>query len=466
STWTHCRSQADALKHLVALALLLALLLPGLRGIWDPDEGRYTNVALHMLDSGNWLEPHRSADVEHWTKPPLAYWAIAGSVAVFGPTPWAARLPGGLSYLLCAWLVWAMARRLVPDGERQAALAFLTMLVPFGAAQWISTDFVLAACESLAMWAYVEAMFGNGRHARRWLALMWAGFGLAFLAKGPPGLVPLLAIACFGRLVPSAPRVLQWWGVPLFAAIALPWYVLVAARNPGLLDYFVGTEVVDRIIGGRDWRHGQWYGWALVFAPTLLLGTLPWTPALWRWLRGMRSRLHRWRTRAGRSEDPVELLLASWVAVPLLVFCLAQSRMPLYILPLFVPLALLVARQRVGEGRGLPGWPRLLAWAALLLGLQAAVAQWPTHKDAAAWKRAIAARTTLPVNGVYFVDDMVRHGLHLHLGVEVRKLSLQPRSAPIPRFNPVFDGDVAAALAGDHPPCTLWIARQEAFPAV
>ena len=89
---------------------MLALALLGQRGIWDPDEGRYTNVALHMLDSGNWLEPHRSEEVGHWTKPPLTYWAIAASVEVFGRNPWAARLPGSLAYLLCAWLAFRIAR--------------------------------------------------------------------------------------------------------------------------------------------------------------------------------------------------------------------------------------------------------------------------------------------------------------------------------------------------------------------
>ena len=45
---------------IAALAIVLALLFLGSRGIWDPDEGRYTNVALHMLDSGDWIDPHRS----------------------------------------------------------------------------------------------------------------------------------------------------------------------------------------------------------------------------------------------------------------------------------------------------------------------------------------------------------------------------------------------------------------------
>ena len=133
-------------RWIAALALVLALLLPGLRGTWDPDEGRYTNVAMHMLDSGDWLVPRRSEDVAHWTKPPLAYWAIAASVGVFGPHPWAARLPAALSYLLCAWLCFRIARRLAPGSGELAALVFATMLLPFGAAQWITTDYLLAAC--------------------------------------------------------------------------------------------------------------------------------------------------------------------------------------------------------------------------------------------------------------------------------------------------------------------------------
>src|SRR6187549_3605864 len=100
--------------RVAAVALLLALGFLGSRGIWDPDEGRYTNVGLMMLDTGDWLNPKRNHDVGHWTKPPLTYWSIASSVGIFGRTAWAARLPIALSYLLCVWLTWRIARRLAP----------------------------------------------------------------------------------------------------------------------------------------------------------------------------------------------------------------------------------------------------------------------------------------------------------------------------------------------------------------
>src|SRR3546814_15958717 len=100
------------------------------------------------------------------------------------------------------------------------------------------------------MWGFVEARFGDGRRTRRWRALMWTGFGLAFLAKGPPGLVPLLAVISFELLAPSTDAqgrrkpVFQWWSLPLFAAIAMPLYAVAVTRNPGLLHYFIGPDVL------------------------------------------------------------------------------------------------------------------------------------------------------------------------------------------------------------------------------
>jgi len=452
--------------RIAALAMTLALLLLGQRGIWDPDEGRYTNVALHMLDSGNWIEPHRSEEVGHWTKPPLTYWAIASSVAAFGHNAWAARLPAALSYLLCAWLAWRIGRRLVPGSEHQSALVYATMLFPIGAAQLITTDYVLAACETLALWGFVEARFGDRLRAPRWITLMWAGFGLAFLAKGPPGLLPLLAVVAFelATRTPGRARLLQWQGLLLCLLVALPWYAAVVARNPGLLQYFLGNEVVGRVTSNEFNRHGEWYGWLQVYAPTLLVGTLPWTPALLRWTRGLPADVRLWRSREGRASDAAGLLLALWLLLPLLVFCISRSRLPLYILPLFVPLAVLASRQRMREGKPAPRWRRLLAWAAGVLALQLAAANWHTHKDSSAWADAIRARAPGAVTQVDFVEDMARYGLHLHLGADVEKLSVEPLRES--RFNPEYDEAIADELGDDIDPHALWITKREHWPAV
>lgn len=459
--------------RIALLALALAFGFLGLRGLIDPDEGRYTNVALHMLDSGDWVHPHRSDAVGHWTKPPLTYWAIAASLRLFGNHAWAARLPAALAYLLCVWLAWRIARRLAPGGEATAALAFATMLWPFVASQIITTDFLVAAWQGVAMWAFVEARFGASRRPGAWIALMWLAFALAFLVKGPPGLLALPAIAALALLAPGPreARAFRLWSLPLFLLVAAPWFVVVVRDQPALLGYFLGQEVVNRVASDTFNRHGEWYGWLVVYAPTLLLGSLPWTGSLLRGLRGLPARVTAWRTRAGRIDDAPALLLALWIALPLLVFCLARSRLPLYVLPLFLPLAVSVARLRTARATPLPSWWAIALWTALLLGAKVVTARIDHEDDARRWAQAIRERTaSLRVGEVVFVEDTPRYGLHLELGAEVERVSLDPLPQPRPIDSP-YDRTFADALRAQashtqrmHAGATVWIVKRKYWP--
>ena len=64
-----------------ALTLLLGLAFQGTRGLWEPDEGRYTNVALQMLHAQDFVTLRRNSESLHFTKPPVTYWTIAASVS-------------------------------------------------------------------------------------------------------------------------------------------------------------------------------------------------------------------------------------------------------------------------------------------------------------------------------------------------------------------------------------------------
>ncbi len=448
------------------IVVLLAFTFLGTRAIWDPDEGRYTNVAVNMLESGDWVHPMRNEHVGHWTKPPLTYWTIAASVATFGYNAWAARIPYGLAFLFCAWMVWFIARRVIPGDENKAAIIYATMLLPFGAAQMVTTDYLLAAAVSAAMAAWIESRHVEGIHSRRWVMLMWLGFGLGFLTKGPPALLPLLAVVASARWLPvqRVASAFHWSGLLVFAAVALPWYVIVINDTPGLLDYFLHREVVERVASDEFSRHGEWYGWLQIYLPTLLIGSLPWTWLLWRWLRKLPSALRGWWDSATRRQDANGLILFLWLVLPLIVFCISRSRLPLYVLPLFTPLALIVARQMRIEQRTFPSPALLGIWLLFVLGLRLASAYWPTHKNAAEWADTIRARVPHNIHEVAFVEDMARYGIHLHLAASVDKLSVEPLVGH--SFDPDYDTDLDTELAADTDGSTVYITKQKQWPRV
>ena len=99
---------------LVALLVLMAFAFQGTRGIWEPDEGRYTAAAINMLKSGDWLVPTVDGEHAHLTKPPITYWALAASMGTFGRNEWSARLPGALAFVATGLLVFGLGRRLCP----------------------------------------------------------------------------------------------------------------------------------------------------------------------------------------------------------------------------------------------------------------------------------------------------------------------------------------------------------------
>ena len=413
---------------LLALLVVLAFAFQGTRGIWEPDEGRYTSAGINMHEHGDWLVPTVDGEHAHLTKPPLTYWALAASFALLGHHEWAARLPSALAFVGTGLLVFGLGRRLCPHAPWLPAVVWASSLGPVAASNVVSTDPLLVLFETAAVWAFVEGGARSGGAATRWYVLAWFGFGLAFLTKGPPGLLPLLAVVAY--LAAWERRRLAHFftpaGVLLFALVGLSWFAVMVARDASLLGYFLGYEFYGRVFTPAHDRHAQWYGALEVYGPVLLLGTLPWAPLAlaaaggprhaWRRLRDrLRSARHEWR------------LLACWLLVPLAVLCLARSRLHLYALPLFVPLALLLARP-LARWAWFEGARR--AWviglsAAALVAFKGALAYWPSDRDA----REIAAQLERVVDPhdieqVVFVGMRPLYGLNLYvdrhiLGIEL-----------------------------------------------
>jgi 4-amino-4-deoxy-L-arabinose transferase-like glycosyltransferase len=414
----------------LACALALGFAFQGSRGLWETDEGRYTQVAMEMLRSGDYITPRRHHHHIHPTKPPLTYWAIAASVSQFGRNEWAVRTPYALAFALTVGLLFGIGRRLTPALPGLPAALYATTALSFFAANLVTTDTLLTLMTTLGVFGYVGARWPlHERHrAMPWIVLMWVGFGLAFITKGPPGLLPLAAILVFDAMQ-SQHRTRQLFdprALLVFAVIGLSWYVAVVLRNPGLMAYLVDEEVIARVASSEHARFPQWWGGFYVYGFTLLLGTLPWLPTLWARVRELpRSHAHwaKW--------SPEAKFLALWIVLPLIVFMLARSRLPLYLLPLFPALALVVARAWLAEPEKLRQrlvWLPLVAIALVLLKLSAATVE--NNKDMRAFARQIEHMVPFTPKEVVFIEESPRYGLGFYLNVETEWVTLGDSNDP------------------------------------
>ena len=437
--------------RLIKLAILLSVLglcFQGERALWEPDEGRYVAVAMNMLSSGDYLIPRLDADHEHFAKPPLTYWAIATSLATFGHTEFAARLPSAVAFTMVGFLVAMLAATLRLRRPLLAALIWSTTLLPFLAASVITTDMLLTLFETLAVLGYLRWRCDA---SKRGLWIMWLAFGAAFMTKGPPALLPLLAILAFQfRFRREAPmrELLRPAPVACFLGIAFAWIALVVARDPSLWRFFLVHETFDRIASDVHGRNPGWSGLFRIYAPTLVLGTLPFGPLLaWViWRRRKSPMLPRDESRG----PAIKLFLCLWMLLPLAVFAMSQSRLPLYLTPLTVPFALLAALwfeesrfpSRITQAVG-------VAFGLCLLLFRLSTADWHTNRDAR--ELASALRTEVDVSQypeILVVDGhRSEHGLEFYTGKPVEAMEA---------------GQLCDKLARDSQPLLLVPAGQSA----
>jgi 4-amino-4-deoxy-L-arabinose transferase len=326
-------------RYGLIILIVLGFMFWGARSLWDSSEARYGQVAFEMLTNGNWLMP-TLADQPHLSKPPFTYWMIAAGMKLFGINAWGARFFLAVFFTATLFCVRELAQTMGYGRKMSlnAAFIFATAIIPFIGGHTLTTDAFLTFWETFGILAAWKVWQAPGRSARIWRLMFWIAFGMGFFTKGPPALLPLAALAIFlwmrrgqgrGTALMSLP------GLGLFIGLSLWWFVVLIVRQPDLLDYFWGTEVVGRIASNVHHRNAPFW----IYAPIIVFGLGPWVLL---WPRLVIRMYARFRRKMLLVEDR-HLFLLLWFVTPLSVFVLAESRMPLYLMPLFVPLSLAMA---------------------------------------------------------------------------------------------------------------------------
>ena len=337
-------------------ALVGAVSFQGSRGIFQTTEGRYAECARETMASGDYDDPILNGQ-PHWTKPPLTYVAIMGGIRAFGLSPWGARaylVPALVLSALAVWLagtfIWGRITGF------WAGLVFATSPFVVGAANVVSSDVLTTLWVALAFAAFWH---GHARHSPLSILAMWVFLGLGFLTKGPPALlIPAACLPLAGiRLRREGNgRFMSWLavvGFGLFLLVGVLWYLEEAKQTPGLLAYWFGHELVGRNLGGEFNRNPGILPVFYMYLPILLFGAGPWLPLVVFKGRPLRD----WWT---APQDPSAVAraargsLLAGAAISFAVFSLSRSKLPLYLLPIFVPLALVLGRMiavLIAQGR-------------------------------------------------------------------------------------------------------------------
>lgn len=330
----------------LGLALLSTLPFQGSRGLFESTEGRYAECARETLATGDWDDPILQG-LPHWTKPPLTYMAIMPGIRLFGNNPWGARGFLVVAMLLSVGAVWlAGASIWGPEAGFWSAMVFVSSPLAALAAHVVSADLLTTLWVALATAAF---WYGYMRQAPFAFLAVWLFLGMGLLTKGPPAIlvpgVSLLVAAC------GMARHRFWqpgaWllgtGLVMLAVLGFSWYVTEGRETPGLFSYWIGQELVARNL--RDTMHrnpGFAYAWE-VYLPLLLLGTGPWlVMVLWKgrpWSDWFRNDTIQWQWHQIARQS-----LLGGVVVPFAVFSLSKSKLPLYLVPLLVPLSLILGR--------------------------------------------------------------------------------------------------------------------------
>lgn len=379
------------LPYLLPLGLACGLFFYRLDivGLDEPSEARYAIIAADMLATGDWIVP-RINGKPHVEKPPLAYWCIAASVAAFGHTDFAARLPSAVAGVGGVAVVLALGSLLF--GRRVGAVAgavLATCPQYFLHARGVTTDMILATWEAGATLAFVAGWQRPEWRGRAFWGLTLCS-ALAVLTKGTAGLLGIYLPIFLYAAVAREARVLRELRVVralLYSLVPiLPWLWLLERGAPGSVGYLLWRAFSSLYTAQRT-HTGPVYEYVWVLGCGAFPWVVFWLPALYRALRsGLGRRAAACApVRAGdRCGPPADgaagpaLFLALGAAGVFLFFSAMKAKLPSYLLPIYPAVAVLTARELVAAAAGGPeaaGVRRALGGAAAacaLLGLVAA----------------------------------------------------------------------------------------------
>jgi hypothetical protein len=334
-------STAESL-HLLILGCVCGIVFFANLGripFYDKGEPREALVVRDIVSNGNWIFPLK-LEQQIPSKPPLFHWVGALTSLIWqGMTETTVRFPSALFASLGVFLVYYLGKRLYDSLTGLfAGLILATFVVYQTAGVEARVDMTLTFWLTLTL-ALFYGLYQGFLKRVLWEYIFFLATGISVLAKGPVSLV--LGALVIGIFLAARKRWNLFWklalhpGVILAVAVFSLWYGSALWMGG---EKFFGLQFIKENLarffvygeGGTGHQKPFFY-----FFPYLFTLGLPWTILL------PLGIIEYFRAKDFRDEH--RLFLGIWVAVVFVFFSLSAGKRPPYILPLYPPLALLIA---------------------------------------------------------------------------------------------------------------------------
>jgi hypothetical protein len=331
------KNRSSALIHIMLLLVLCGVLyFPYLGQVpfFDKGEPREALAVQDIVQRGEWLVPlKRATDIP--SKPPLFHWSAALTSRLTGRLNESTiRFPSALYATLGVLVVYLLGRKLFGAEVALMSGAILaTTLVYQDQALSARVDMTLCFFVTLNL-ALFYSLYRGFLTNPFWYYVFYVLVGISTLAKGPLGiLLPALVAGTFVVLKRRWEVLAKFClhpGVLLMLLLGAGWYVIAVTRGgEGFLDRQILQENLSRFVGGSGHSHPAYY-----YLPYLFSQGLPWSLflpfVLWDSFR-----------KFSLAQDD-KLFFQLWFLAMFVFFSIAMGKRPVYLLPLYPALSVLM----------------------------------------------------------------------------------------------------------------------------
>lgn len=348
------------LAYTFLVLLCFAFFIPGIASLppTDRDESLFAQASKQMIETGNYVDI-KVQDQPRYKKPIGIYWLQTAAVKTFNPTQlneiWAYRIPSFVGATIAVCITAALGSLLfTPLIGLLAAIMLAGCVLMNVESRMATTDASLLATIMAAQYALARAYLARDKSIKNVL-IFWTALAAGFLLKGPIILLVVIATLLWlhrqDKNLKWSLALKPWIGLPYFLLLAAPWFILIIMQSNGaFLEHSAGQDMLAKLWQGQDrgviWPGAHLLALPIAFFPFALFAFLA-IPDTWE----------------NRAQPAIRFCLG-WIIPVWIVFELAFTKLPHYVLPLYPAIALLAAKALIDGYPALAakGWRWLLAF--------------------------------------------------------------------------------------------------------